>query len=81
MFSREFTLADRSRRFTVAAADGGGWELRVTEDRTLVRRQCYSDWHRLERAMSAIQREMSDLVAKGWRVTDRSGDDLYSTNR
>ena len=81
MFSREFTLADQSRRFTVAPSDAGGWELRVTQGRAVVRRTYFSDWHRVERAMDSIEREMSDLVSKGWRVTDHAGDDVYSTNR
>ena len=81
MFSREVTLADHSRRFTVAPSDGGGWELSVMQDRAVVRRSFFTDWHRVERAMNAIEREMSELMSKGWRVTDRAGDDAYSTNR
>lgn len=81
MFTREFTLADHSRRFTVSPSDAGGWELRVTEDRAVVRRTYFTDWHRVERAMNAIEREMSELVAKGWRVSERGGDEGYSTNR
>ena len=81
MFFREFTLADHSRRFIVAPAEIGGWELRVTQDRDLVKRTYFSDWHRLERAMHGIEREMSELISKGWRVTDAAGDDNYSTKR
>ena len=81
MFTREFTLADHSRRFTVAPSDTGGWELRVVEDRALVRRTYFSDWHRVERAMGALQQEMSELISQGWHVTDQVGDDVHSTNR
>ncbi len=81
MFSREITLADHSRRFTLAPSVGGGWELSVMQDRAVVRRSIFSDWHRVERAMNAIEREMSELLSKGWRVTDRGGDDAYSTKR
>ena len=81
MFSREFTLADHSRRFTVAPADLGGWELLVMQDQALVKRTYFSDWHRVERAMGAIEHEMSELMSKGWRVTDRTGEDVHSTNR
>ena len=81
MFSREFTLADHSRRFTVAPAAVGGWELRVTEDRALVKRTYFSDWHRVERALGALQKEMSELISKGWRVSDDVSDDVHSTNR
>ena len=59
----------------------GGWELRVTEDRALVKRTYFSDWHRVERAMGALEREMSELISKGWRVTAGAGDDVHSTNR
>lgn len=81
MFSREFTLAEHSRRFTVSASDSGGWELQVTQDRAVVLHRSYSDWHRLERAMSAIEREMSELLANGWRVTEGPSDPTYSTKR
>ena len=81
MFSREFTLAAHSRRFTVAPADFGGWELRTTQDAALLRRTYFSDWHRLERAMGAIEQEMSDLISKGWRASERREDDVHSTNR
>ena len=81
MFFREFTLADHSRRFIVAPADMGGWELRVTQDHDLIKRTYFSDWHRLERAMGAIEQEMSDLISKGWRASERREDDVHSTNR
>jgi hypothetical protein len=81
MFFREFTLANHSLRYTVAPAAMGGWELRVMEDRALVKRTYFSDWHRVERAMGALEREMSELISKGWRVTGRDGDDVHSTNR
>ena len=81
MFFREFTLADHSRRFSVVPAEIGGWELHVTQDRDLVKRTYFSDWHRLERAMNGIQREMSELISKGWRVTGAAGDGPYSTKR
>ena len=44
-----------------------GWEVRVAEDSDVVRRTCYSDWHRVERAISAIEREVSTLEAQGWQ--------------
>ncbi len=81
MFSKELTLADHSRRFTVTSSSTGGWELEVTADHDVVRRACYSDWHRLERAMNAMEREVSKLIAQGWRVSASVVDDVYSTNR
>ena len=81
MFSKELTLAGHSRRFTVTTCTNGGWELEVTADRDVVRRACYSDWHRLERAMNAMEREVSELIANGWTVSASVVDEAYSTNR
>ena len=51
MFSKELTLAGHTRRFMVNALGSDGWEVRVMQDRDVVRRTCYSDWHRVERAI------------------------------
>jgi hypothetical protein len=32
-----------------------GWEVRHTQDATVVRRQTFSDWHRVERAMMRFE--------------------------
>jgi hypothetical protein len=44
-----------------------GWEVRHTQDATVVRRQTFSDWHRVERAMMRF--EQTD----GGDATRRSG--------
>ena len=79
MFSKELQHAGHRRIFEVSTLLASGWEVRVVEDSEVVRRVCYSDWHRVERAINAMEREMSQLVAAGWRTTEAAP--LQSTNR
>ena len=67
MFSKTLTHAGHIRSFEVLAREANGWELSVKEDTRLVRRTQYSDWHRVERAISAIRREVAALEDQGWR--------------
>jgi hypothetical protein len=78
MFSRELTFAGHTRTFTVDALLSSGWEVRVIQDADVIRRTCYSDWHRVERAISAIEREVSLLESQGWRA---AGSTTQSTKR
>lgn len=68
MFSRELSFAGRTRRFTIAALPAEGWEIRVEEDDHLLRRAHYSDWHRVERALSLVEREVGRLQEMGWTL-------------
>ena len=72
MFSKTLTQAGHVRRFTVSARRASGWEVRIEQDREIVRQAQYRDWHRLERAMDAIEREVHDLVAQGWEPASDS---------
>jgi hypothetical protein len=67
MFNRQLTNAGHVRRFTIREAQGQGWEVREEEDSRVVRHTHYHDWHRVERAMLAMQRQVSELEARGWR--------------
>ncbi|HJR59537.1 MAG TPA: hypothetical protein VJ813_09070 [Vicinamibacterales bacterium] len=73
MFSRTLTQAGHIRRFTVSVRRAMGWEVRVEQDSEVVRQARYTDWHRLERAIGALEREMGELEAQGWRTTGSSG--------
>ena len=66
MFSRTVTQAGHVRRFSVSVQRASGWEVRIEQDREIIRRVHYRDWHRLERAIGAIEREVHELVAQGW---------------
>ena len=80
MFSREFTLADHSRRFTVAPSDAADGSCSVTQDRAVVRRTLFSDWHRVERAMTAIDQRNVGIDVEGL-AGDRSGRRRRATRR
>jgi hypothetical protein len=67
MFNAELSYAGHSRRFTIDQAPLGGWELKIEEDHAVVSRVLYTDWHRVERALNAVARRVSELEAGGWR--------------
>ena len=69
MYKTELSHAGHSRRFVLGEAPLGGWELREEEDHAVVSRVRYTDWHRVERALGAIARRVSELEAGGWQVT------------
>ena len=71
MFATELRHAGHVRRFTVGEARGRGWEVRLEEDETVLRRVFYTDWHRVERALTRIALQVSDLKASGWCETIR----------
>jgi hypothetical protein len=73
MFLKTFVFQGQTRSFIVDTLPANGWEVRVEQDSNTVRRSHYSDWHRFERAVDAIQREMTELEASGWRVIGAAG--------
>ena len=68
MFTRELTHSGHVRRFSIREARGHGWVVREEEDSRVVRQARYQDWHRVERAILAMQRQVSELEARGWRL-------------
>lgn len=67
MLNTELSNAGHSRRFVLGHVPVGGWELRIEEDNAVVSRVHYTDWHRVERALAAVTRQISELEAGGWR--------------
>jgi hypothetical protein len=67
MFNTELSYAGHSRRFVLGHLPLGGWELLIQEDDAVVSRVRYTDWHRVERALAAISRRISELEARGWQ--------------
>jgi hypothetical protein len=68
MFAKELIHDGHVRRFEIANHDDQGWEVRVEEDRAVVRRQRYTDWHRVERALNRFALEVADLQDCGWTL-------------
>jgi hypothetical protein len=72
MFAKELRQAGHTKRFTISEAGSDGWEVRVEQDSHIVRRVCYTDWHRVERAALVMSLQVSELEASGWRETHPS---------
>jgi hypothetical protein len=67
MFAKELRQAGHTKRFSVTEAASEGWEVRVEQDSHVVRRVCYTDWHRVERALLMLSLQVSELEENGWR--------------
>jgi hypothetical protein len=76
MYARTFRKAEQERRFSIVDAGPAGWEVRDEQDRQVVRRIVYSDWHRVERARLSFTQEGERLKDAGWSELE-----AHSTNR
>jgi hypothetical protein len=66
MYARTLRKAEQERRFSIIDAGSAGWEVRHEEDRQVVKRVLYDNWHRVERARMAIAQEARTLKDEGW---------------
>jgi hypothetical protein len=72
MFRKELTQAGHTTRFTVTEAGPLGWEVTVEQDSRVVRQVCYTDWHRVERALMRLTHQVVKLEEQGWRELSRA---------
>ncbi len=72
MFAKVLRQAGHTKRFTISEAGSEGWEVRVEQDSHVVRRVTYTDWHRVERAVLMMSRQVSELEDSGWLQTQPS---------
>lgn len=63
---RQLTKGSSVRTFVIAAGVRAGWELQDWFGDKIVRRLDLTDWHRVERATLALEREVRSLTAQGW---------------
>ena len=68
MFDVNVVSADRVRRYSIATAGEVGWEVTLMENHAVRLREIYDDWHRVERALSRMQQEVSRLLEQGWTI-------------
>jgi hypothetical protein len=68
MFKQSLTHDGHTRRFQITSMGAAGWEVREEQDSAVVRAKLYDDWHRVERARSVFQVEISQLTERGWVV-------------
>lgn len=67
IFSKQLTSADgHVLRYLIAPHGARGWEVLEEQDERVVRRVCYTDWHRVERARTVIDLRVSSLRSSGW---------------
>ena len=65
MFTRELHHEGHTQRFTIRE-QGAGWEVREERDAQVTRRVCYTDWHRVERAITSFALRVMELEKRGW---------------
>jgi hypothetical protein len=66
MYSTTLRKAEQIRRFTITETPTVGWEVREEANSQLVRRDVYTDWHRVERAQMRVKEAIDSLVDDGW---------------
>ena len=54
MFTKEFVSAGQTTRVTITR-DVQGWHIQEERDSTVVKHVHYGDWHRVERALQALE--------------------------
>lgn len=73
MLDLSLQFADHVRHYSIAPVSPSGWEMRFEEDRELRQRSFYQDWHRVERAVARVEREVRQLLESGWMVIRDAG--------
>lgn len=66
MFSFRLRNAAQERRFLISDSSPAGWEVREELDSQVLTRRQYLDWHRVERARRAFERQIVSLRQDGW---------------
>ena len=66
LFSKELRFAGHVRRFLINRLGREGWEVVEEQDRQVVKKIHYTDWHRVERAQSLFDMEIGQLESEGW---------------
>ena len=68
MFDLNVASAHHVRHYSVTLAGEFGWEVTIEEDQAVRVHETHEDWHRVERSVARIKREVSELLDRGWRI-------------
>lgn len=60
MFTKEVVQAGHTKRVTITRGSAG-WDVREERDNQVVRTANYQDWHRVERAVDAFERQLEPI--------------------
>ena len=66
MFAKELYRAGHTRKFLIRDLGASGWEIRDEQDDRVLKQVCYTDWHRVERALSMFNLQIDELEDAGW---------------
>jgi hypothetical protein len=66
VFAKVLVRAPHVRSFQITAAPLAGWEVSERTGDAVVEQHHYSDWHRVERALTRFRQEISELMRQGW---------------
>ena len=50
-----------------------GWEVRDEQDDRVLKQVCYTDWHRVERALNMFNLQIGELEGRGWSAPETRG--------
>jgi hypothetical protein len=67
MFSKELHHAGHTKRFSIRENERDGWDVREEQDNQVLKHVRYTDWHRVERALTVFTLEIGQLEDRGWR--------------
>lgn len=66
MFDVRIASKTHVRHYSAQTRLDMGWEVKVEEDRAVCQRAVYEDWHRVERCVARMEREVEALLQSGW---------------
>lgn len=68
MLTISVASANHLRHYCVERTWPGGWEAWLEEDATIRWREIHQDWHRVERTVAKMRREVEGLIDRGWTL-------------
>ena len=66
MFEKELHNDGHVKRFSVSQNGSDGWDVREEQDDRVLKHVRYTDWHRVERALSVFALQIGQLEERGW---------------
>ena len=66
MFAKELRQEGHTRKFSIKDRGRDGWEVREEQDDRVLKQVCYTDWHRVERALNMFNLQIDELEDAGW---------------
>jgi len=72
MFDVNVVSENRMRHYSIGRATEVGWEAKLEENHAVRWKETYEDWHRVERTLTRMKQEVSDLLDQGWTISTAS---------